>query len=81
VNLDLCASLREHRRMAKKKQKRVPALARALKRCGEMEAPDAYFVLHEEWAPAIAGILDPVLWAEVPLLSETRLKQDALHER
>jgi hypothetical protein len=45
----------------KEKTKGAPALARALKRCGEMEAPDAYFVLHEEWAPAIAGILDPVL--------------------
>jgi len=37
-----------------KKQKGAPARARALKRYGEMEAPGAYFVLHEEWLPAIA---------------------------
>ena len=37
----------------------APARAGALKRYGEMEAPGAYFVLHEEWLPAIACILYP----------------------
>jgi hypothetical protein len=54
-----------------KKQKGAPARARALKRYGEMEAPGAYFVLHEEWLPAIACILDPSLsvWPVPPIFA------------
>jgi len=52
-------------------------LARALLRYSRMDdAARAYTKLHDEWPPAVARILDKVLWSEVELRSEREIVRD-----